>query len=100
MPASKTNRKKSPSPRKRPSRKGRLSPRAKAGPVNEWFELRRSEIQGWGAFAIQPIPKGTRIIEYAGERINNAEADRRYDDEGMTRHHTFLFVLNSRTCID
>lgn len=70
------------------------------GPVNEWFELRRSRIQGLGAFALQDIPKGTRLIEYTGEKITNAEADRRYDDEGMGRHHTFLFILNQRTVID
>jgi SET domain-containing protein len=76
------------------------SPRGKAGPVNEWFELRRSPIQGIGAFAITDIPKGTRLIEYSGERISNAEADRRYDDEAMRRHHTFLFILSNRTVID
>ncbi len=87
----------------RPKRKtttSKRSPRARPGPVNEWFELRRSPIQGWGAFAIQPIPKGTRIIEYAGEKITNGEHDRRYDDASMTHHHTFIFVLNSRQVID
>jgi hypothetical protein len=76
------------------------SPRGKEGPVNEWFELRRSPIQGLGAFAIKDIPKGTRLIEYSGERISNKEADKRYDDEAMRRHHTFLFILTSRTVID
>jgi SET domain-containing protein len=64
------------------------------------MELRRSPIHGLGGFAVKDIPKGARIIEYAGERINNAEADRRYDDEAMKKHHTFLFILNSRTCVD
>lgn len=68
--------------------------------MNEWMELRRSPIQGLGAFARTDIPRGTRIIEYAGEKISNAEADRRYDDDAMTRHHTFLFILNSRTVVD
>ena len=49
---------------------------------------------------VQDIPKGTRVIEYVGEKISNAEADRRYDDEAMRRHHTFLFILNERTCVD
>lgn len=73
---------------------------ARVGPINEWLELRRSPIHGLGGFARRDIPKGTRIIEYTGEKISNAEADRRYDDETMKRHHTFLFVLNSRTCVD
>jgi hypothetical protein len=76
------------------------SPRGKEGPVNEWFELRRSPIQGLGAFAIRDIPKGTRLIEYSGERISNKVADDRYDDEAMRRHHTFLFILTSRSVID
>lgn len=67
---------------------------------NEWFELRRSPIQGYGAFAVRDIPRGTRLIEYTGEKISNAEADRRYDDDAMRRHHTFLFTLSSRTIVD
>src|SRR5438128_228610 len=67
-----------------------------AGPVNEWLELRRSAIHGLGGFARKDIPKGTRIIDYAGEKISNAVADRRYDDEKMKQHHTFLFILNKR----
>ncbi len=64
------------------------------------FELRTSEIQGRGAFATEPIRKGTRIIEYTGERIDQKEADRRYDDASMKRHHTFLFSLDNGQVID
>jgi SET domain-containing protein len=64
------------------------------------FELRPSPIAGLGAFAIRPIKKGTRIIEYTGERISNAEADRRYDEDKMASHHTFLFTLNRQTVVD
>jgi SET domain-containing protein len=65
-----------------------------------WFELRSSHIQGIGAFAVRPIPKGTRIIEYTGERITHEEADARYDDMKMERHHTFLFSVDEQTVID
>jgi hypothetical protein len=65
-----------------------------------YFEIRSSPIQGRGAVATRRIRKGTRLIEYVGERISHAEADRRYDDDGMKRHHTFLFTLNNRTVID
>jgi SET domain-containing protein len=68
--------------------------------VNEWMELRRSPIHGLGAFSLTDIPKGTRVIEYTGEKITNPEADRRYDDDAMSQHHTFLFILNERTCVD
>jgi SET domain-containing protein len=84
----------------KPARRARKSRPGKPGPVNEWMELRGSPIHGLGAFALQDIPKGTRIIEYVGEKISNAEADRRYNDETMESHHTFLFILNSKQCID
>lgn len=64
------------------------------------FELRQSPIQGLGAFATRRIRKGARIIEYIGERITQAEADVRYDDESMERHHTFLFNLDDDTVLD
>ncbi|WP_224368228.1 SET domain-containing protein [Hyalangium versicolor] len=64
------------------------------------FELRESPIQGRGAFATRRIRKGSRIIEYTGEHITQDEADERYDDEAMGRHHTFLFTLDDNTVID
>jgi uncharacterized protein len=64
------------------------------------FELRKSAIQGLGAFATRKIRRGQRIIEYTGEHIDNDEADRRYDDEKMKRHHTFLFIVNDKEIID
>jgi SET domain-containing protein len=64
------------------------------------FELRQSPIQGRGAFATRRIRKGARIIEYTGQRITQDEADKRYDDEAMERHHTFLFTLDEKTVID
>ncbi|HEY4304333.1 MAG TPA: SET domain-containing protein-lysine N-methyltransferase [Gemmatimonadaceae bacterium] len=78
----------------------RKSRTPKVGKVNEWMELRGSPIHGLGAFALQDIPKGQRIIEYVGEKISNAEADRRYDDDTMANHHTFLFILNTKQCLD
>jgi SET domain-containing protein len=64
------------------------------------YVVRRSLIHGRGVFAVRRIRKGTRIVEYRGERINNDEADRRYDDSRMKRHHTFLFTLDKNTVID
>ena len=64
------------------------------------FEIRRSAIPGRGAFATRRIRAGARIIEYTGERIDRDEGDRRYDDENMGRHHTFLFALDDGSVID
>ena len=69
-------------------------------PAEPYFEIRRSGIQGRGAFAVRPIRKGTRIIEYTGERISQDEGDRRYVDDEMSRHHTFLFDLDDGTVVD
>jgi len=67
---------------------------------SDLYEIRRSDIQGRGVFAKRRIRPGQKIIEYAGERISNAESDRRYDDESMRRHHTFLFTLDKKTVVD
>lgn len=65
------------------------------------FEVRRSTIQGRGAFATENIRKGRKIAEYTGEPISHEEADRRYDeDDRGGRHHTFLFILNDDIVLD
>ena len=64
------------------------------------FEIRSSPIQGLGAFALRRIRKGTRIIEYVGEHITPAEADRRYDDTQVEHPRVLLFSLDKHTVID
>jgi len=66
----------------------------------ELLEVRRSNVHGMGAFAIGPISKGMRLIEYVGERVSHKEADRRYEDKDASDNHTFLFIVDSRTVID
>jgi SET domain-containing protein len=81
-----------PRPRKAPKKKVSFA----SSPL---VETHTSGIHGRGVYAIAPIRKGTRVIEYLGERISHAEADRRYEqkeDDG----HTFLFIASSRTVID
>jgi SET domain-containing protein len=99
MPTSKRSSKRAPTRAPKYARK-RVTRTTRAAEPNPHFELRRSKIQGQGAFALRPIKKGTKIIEYTGERISNDEADQRYDDTKMRRHHTFLFTLSSRTIVD
>ena len=64
------------------------------------FEVRSSPVHGKGAFALRRIPKGTRIVEYLGERISHREADHRYEGKDANDAHTFLFIVDSRTVID
>lgn len=71
-----------------------------ASPPNRYFEIRRSRIQGRGAFALRRLRVGTRLIEYLGERITPEAADARYDEDLGVRHHTFLFSVDKKTVID
>lgn len=62
--------------------------------------VRDSNVHGRGVFATRRIEKGERIIEYLGERVSHAEADRRYESKEENDSHTFLFIVDSKTVID
>jgi uncharacterized protein len=64
------------------------------------FELRPSPIEGLGAFAIRKIRRGSRVIEYLGERITVAEADARYEGGATLTPHVLLFTVDDQTVID
>jgi uncharacterized protein len=64
------------------------------------FEIRESSIHGKGAFATRRIPKGVRLIEYAGERLTPAQAESRYPDDPNAPQHTFLFAIDDDIVID
>lgn len=64
------------------------------------IRVRNSRIHGKGVFATRRIRKGTRVIEYVGERLSHAEADRRYEDHDENDNHTFLFIVDKKTVID
>jgi len=63
-------------------------------------EVRNSPVHGRGVFAVAPIRKGTRILEYLGERMSHAAADKRYEDHDESDNHTFLFIVDKHTVID
>jgi SET domain-containing protein len=67
---------------------------------SQHFKVRGSRIQGLGAFATQQIRKGTRVIEYTGERISSEEGDRRYDEKHSPDSPVLLFTVDKRTVID
>jgi hypothetical protein len=62
--------------------------------------VKRSRIHGRGVYAARRIRKGTRVIEYLGERISHEVADARYDLKDDNDGHTFLFVVDDDICID
>jgi uncharacterized protein len=76
---------------------------AKSAPIPSTSPLvtvYESPIHGRGLRALVPIKKGSRVIEYLGERVSHDEADRRYDLKGQDDGHTFLFIASNRTVID
>lgn len=68
-------------------------------PKQPCFEVRHSPIHGFGAFATRRIRKGTRIIEYQGERVAPDVADARYANADP-HSIILLFVVDKRTTID
>jgi hypothetical protein len=76
---------------------------AKGGPpiaTSPLIEVRNSPVHGRGVFAVQPIKKGTRILEYLGDRVSHEAADKRYEDHDESDNHTFLFIVDKKTVID
>jgi hypothetical protein len=62
--------------------------------------VKASPVHGKGVFATRMIPAGSRIIEYRGERIDWAEAERRAAEKGGPLNHTFFFSLHDGRVID
>jgi SET domain-containing protein len=62
--------------------------------------VRRSRLHGRGVFALRRIRKGTRIIEYLGDRVSHREADNRYEHKPIDDNHTFLFIVDRGIVID
>jgi SET domain-containing protein len=69
------------------------------------LRLGRSGLHGIGLFARDFIPEGERLIEYIGERITKAEAERR-EERRRARAAAggdacvYIFELNSRFDLD
>ena len=61
--------------------------------MSDRIVVRRSRIHGRGVFAARRIRAGSRIIEYTGERIDDAEIEARYG-RGSEHGHTMLFAVD------
>ncbi len=57
--------------------------------------LRKSPIHGLGGFAVTAIRRGTRIIEYLGERIPKSESRRRCE-----KNNEFIFAVDQEYDLD
>ena len=56
---------------------------------------RRSTVHGWGVFALEPINKNRRIIDYAGELIDHKESLKR-ETRYLERGEIWCFTVNRR----
>ncbi len=63
------------------------------------IQVRLSPIHGRGVFAVRDLPAESPVIEYRGQRLTHAQADRDYAGNAESGH-TFLFTLNDRYVID
>ena len=64
------------------------------------IQVRRSGVHGKGVFALQPITKGERIIEYKGEIVTWPQALKRHPHDPSDPNHTFFFHIDDKHVID
>ena len=58
------------------------------------MQVRKSGVHGKGVFALKPIRRGERILEYTGQTITWPEALRRHPHDPSDPNHTFYFSLD------
>ena len=74
--------------------------------TSKYILIRKSKIHNRGVFAKKNIPKGAKVIQYAGEIVTKKEGDRR--SEVMIEHgkkdknngFVYIFELNKKYDID
>jgi SET domain-containing protein len=72
---------------------------------SQYCEVRGSAIHGRGVYATRFIPKGERIIEYTGERIDKKESERRGNSQQRKSLKTgdaavYIFTLSKNYDLD
>lgn len=66
---------------------------------SEWIYVKESNIHNKGVFAFKDIPKGTKIIEYIGEKITKEAAEERLDRDEKNGT-VYVFELDENYDID
>jgi uncharacterized protein len=64
------------------------------------IQVRKSGVHGKGVFALRPIAKGERVIEYKGQIVSWPEALRRHPHDPKDPNHTFYFHIDDKNVID
>jgi SET domain-containing protein len=65
----------------------------------EYIRVGRSGVHGRGLFAARDLPKGTRIMQYLGERVSKKEGNRRTDVQ-WAQGRVYTFELSTRVDLD
>lgn len=65
----------------------------------EYVRIGKSGVHGRGLFATRDIPRGSRIMEYKGERVPKKEGDRRTDLQ-WAKGRVYTFELSRRVDLD
>ena len=74
--------------------------------MNKLWHKKKSSVHGSGLFAFENIEKGTKVIEYVGDKITKKEGDRRADKQinkakkNRNNGMVYVFELNQRYDID
>ena len=73
----------------------------KSTPLESRLTAKRSHIHGWGLFTKYDLPKHSMIIEYMGETVRQAVADKReraYEMSGLGS--CYMFRLDAKRIVD
>ncbi len=74
--------------------------------MKQYVTIKNSGIHNKGAFAACDIPKGTKVIEYLGEKISKAEAEKRAErtlensKKSKENGAVYIFELSKKFDID
>jgi len=71
-----------------------------AGRESNVLRFDRSGIHAWGVFADEPITAGEMIVEYRGEIIGNAMAEKRQVEYERARGSDYMFRIDAHTVCD
>lgn len=73
---------------------------------SQYIKVKKSSVHNKGVFAKKDILKGTKIIEYVGDRVTKKEADKRANivlekfEKSKTAGAVYLFELDDKYDID
>ena len=66
----------------------------------QYLRFGKSNIEGWGVFTEEPLNKGELIIEYRGELIGHAVADKREKEYEAANIPDYMFRIDAFTVCD